>query len=70
MFVQMNGEKVQELRKERGFSKRALAKKAGVVEHTIKRAEDSQRMMPQTVRLIAGALRVDPQSLGTRSQRS
>jgi transcriptional regulator with XRE-family HTH domain len=68
MFIKMDGTEVTRLREEQGLSKRALAEAANVTQATVARAEDSQRMFPQTVRLLGAALGIDPRSLGERSQ--
>jgi transcriptional regulator with XRE-family HTH domain len=68
MFIKMDGTEVARLREEQGLSKRALAEAANVTQATVARAEDSQRMFPQTVRLLGAALGIDPRSLGERSQ--
>jgi transcriptional regulator with XRE-family HTH domain len=70
MFIEMNGEKVRSLRKAQGLYKKDLARLANVTQATIKRAERGGRMYPATVRRIAGALGVDPRTVGSRSQRS
>jgi transcriptional regulator with XRE-family HTH domain len=66
VHVTVNGEKVQELRKELSLSKKDLAREAGVTEPTIVRAEDSRPMFPQTVRRIADVLGVDARDLARR----
>jgi transcriptional regulator with XRE-family HTH domain len=68
MFIKMDGTEVTRLREEQGLSKRALAEAANVTQPTVARGEDSQRMFPQTVRLLGAALGIDPRSLGERSQ--
>jgi predicted transcriptional regulator len=70
VHVIMDGVEVTRLREEQGLSKKDLAKEAGVAQPTIARAEDSRPMYPATVRRIAGALGVDPRTVGSRSQRS
>jgi transcriptional regulator with XRE-family HTH domain len=68
VHVIMNGAEVTRLREEQGLSKKDLAKKAGVSEPTIARAEDSQRMFPATARLLGAALGVDARSLGRKAR--
>jgi transcriptional regulator with XRE-family HTH domain len=70
VHVIMDGERVTLLREEQGLSKKGLAEAANVTQATMARAEDSRPMYPATVRRIAGALGVDPRTVGSRSQRS
>ena len=65
MYVVMNGERVRNLREEKGLSKRGLAAAAGV---SVKTARNVEREVPvafRTGRAVANALGVEPSpSLG------
>jgi transcriptional regulator with XRE-family HTH domain len=64
-YAVMNGERVQELREEKGLSKRALAAAAGISVSTVRRAEREKPLYLSTGRKVADALGVEPSpSLG------
>jgi transcriptional regulator with XRE-family HTH domain len=65
LYVVMNSERVEELREEKGLSKRDLAGVAGVSVSTAKRVERKLAVMFRTGRAVAKALGVEPSpSLG------
>jgi transcriptional regulator with XRE-family HTH domain len=65
MYVVMNNQRVQELREEKGLSKRDLATAAGVSETALKRVEREEPVAFRTRRKVATALGVEPSpSLG------
>jgi transcriptional regulator with XRE-family HTH domain len=65
LYVVMNSERVEELREEKGLSKRDLAGVAGVSVSTAKRVERELAVMFRTGRAVAKALGVEPSpSLG------
>jgi transcriptional regulator with XRE-family HTH domain len=62
--MEVNVERLKELRRERVLSLRELEERSGVSYNTIWRIEDGrQGAHPRTVRKLAGALRVDPSEL-------
>ena len=65
MYVEMHGDKVQELRSARGMSRRDLAAAAGISRSTARRAERAEPVRLTTAKAVAAALEVDPpQRLG------
>jgi len=63
-MVEVNVERLKELRRERVFSLRDLEEKSGVSYNTIWRIEDGrQGAQPRTIRKLAQALGVDPSEL-------
>jgi len=65
MYVEMHGDKVQELRSARGMSRRDLAAAAGISLSTAWRAERAEPVRVSTAKAVAAALEVDPpQRLG------
>jgi transcriptional regulator with XRE-family HTH domain len=66
--MEINVEKLKELREARALSLRELANEAGVGHNTIYRIEHGQRnVLPRTVRRLAKALGVEPRELMKRS---
>jgi transcriptional regulator with XRE-family HTH domain len=62
--MEVNVERLRELRRERVLSLRELEEKSGVSYNTIWRLEDGrQGAHPKTVRKLAEALRVQPSEL-------
>jgi transcriptional regulator with XRE-family HTH domain len=62
--MEVNVERLKELRRERVFSLRELEEKSGVSHNTIWRIEDGrQGAHPRTVRKLAEALGVEPSEL-------
>ncbi len=62
--MEIDAEKLKELRKARALSLRELAELAGVGHNTIYRIEHGQtNTIPRTVRRLAGALGVEPSEL-------
>ncbi len=62
--MEVNVERLKELRRERVLSLRELEQKSGVSYNTIWRLEDGrQGAHPKTVRKLAEALRVQPSEL-------
>ena len=62
--MEVNVERLKELRRERVLSLRELEKRSGVSYNTIWRLEDGrQGAHPRTIRKLAGALGVDPAEL-------
>jgi transcriptional regulator with XRE-family HTH domain len=62
--MEVNVERLKELRRERVLSLRELEEKSGVSYNTIWRLEDGrQGAYPKTVRKLAEALRVQPSEL-------
>ena len=65
MYIEMYGDKVQELRSARGMSRRDLAAAAGISRSTARRAERAEPVRVRTAKAVAAALEVDPpQRLG------
>jgi transcriptional regulator with XRE-family HTH domain len=65
MYLEMNGARVQELREEKGLSKRALAAAAGLSPETVRSVEREKPVTFRTGRAVANALGVGPsKSLG------
>jgi ribosome-binding protein aMBF1 (putative translation factor) len=65
VYVVMNSERVEELREEKGLSKRDLAGVAGVSVSTVRRVEREEPVYFRTGRAVAKALGVEPSpSLG------
>ena len=68
MVVEIDVEKLKELREARALSLRELANEAGVGHNTIYRIEHGQgNVLPRTVRRLAKALGVEPRELMKRS---
>ena len=66
--MEINVEKLKELREARALPLRELANEAGVGHNTIYRIEHGQRnVLPRTVRRLAKALGVEPRELMKRS---
>jgi transcriptional regulator with XRE-family HTH domain len=62
--MEVNVQRLKELRRERVLSLRELEERSGVSYNTIWRIEDGrQGAHPRTVRKLAGALGVDPKEL-------
>ena len=71
MYVVMDGEKIGELRQERGFSRQELAEEAGVSVSTLRRVEaGGSAVRLKTARKVGAALEVDPKSLGRSAARA
>jgi len=67
--MEVNVERLRELREERALSMRELAERSGVTHQTIYRIENGQRKaQPRTVRHLAEALGVAPRELIRRSE--
>jgi transcriptional regulator with XRE-family HTH domain len=60
MSLVMNTERVQELREEKGMTRRDLAAVAGISMTTARRVEREKPMMFRTGRAVAGALGIEP----------
>jgi len=66
--VEIDVEKLKELREARALSLRELANEAGVGHNTIYRIEHGQgNVLPRTVRRLAKALGVEPRELIKKS---
>jgi len=66
--MEIDVEKLKELRERRALSLRELANEAGVGHNTIYRIEHGQgTVLPRTVRRLAKALSVEPRELMKRS---
>ena len=66
--MEIDVEKLKELREARALSLRELANEAGVGHNTIYRIEHGQgNVLPRTVRRLAKALDVEPRELIKRS---
>jgi transcriptional regulator with XRE-family HTH domain len=66
--MEIDVEKLKELRETRALSLRELANEAGVGHNTIYRIEHGQgNVLPRTVRRLAKALGVEPRELMKRS---
>jgi len=64
MCVVMDGEKVEEMRVERGLSRQEFAREAGIAASTVAKVERGEAAVRlKTVRGIGAALGVDPKSL-------
>jgi transcriptional regulator with XRE-family HTH domain len=64
MSMEVNVERLRELRREQVLSLRELEEKSGVSYNTIWRLEDGrQGAHPRTIRKLAEALSVDPKEL-------
>jgi transcriptional regulator with XRE-family HTH domain len=62
--MEVDGMKLRQLRRERAWSQRDLARESGVSQDTITRLETGQReAQPRTVRRLADALNVEPREL-------
>jgi len=67
--MEVNVERLKELRRERGLSLRELEERSGVSYNTIWRLEDGrQGAHPRTVRKLAEALGVEPADLLTEGR--
>ena len=60
MYVVMNRERVQELREEKGMTRRDLAGAAGISAQTARRVELEEPVYFRTGRAVAKALGVEP----------
>ena len=60
-----DGARIRERRRRKGLTVRALAERAGIAEKTLRRLERNsvETPHPETIRAVAGALEVDPESL-------
>ncbi len=66
--MEIDVEKLKELREARALSMRELGTAAGVGHNTIYRIEHGQKnVLPRTIRRLAAALDVDPRELMKRS---
>jgi transcriptional regulator with XRE-family HTH domain len=63
MYLVMNGRKVEELRAEKGWSRQALARAAGISPITLRRAEQEEPVLVSTARKVGEALEVNPRHL-------
>jgi transcriptional regulator with XRE-family HTH domain len=63
MYVAMYGERVRELREEKGMSKRGLAAAAGITPKTARRIERGEAVTRDTAVGIARELGVTPRSI-------
>jgi transcriptional regulator with XRE-family HTH domain len=61
MYAKMNGEKIQEMRAEKGLSRPELARKAGVAESTLERG---QRVRRKTGWKVARVFGIHPREIG------
>ena len=67
-LMEANGARLRQLRRERAWSQRDLARHSGVSQDTITRLETGQReAQPRTMRRLAEALGVEPRELMKRS---
>jgi transcriptional regulator with XRE-family HTH domain len=67
-LLEVDGGRLRQLRRERAWSQRDLARRSGVSQDTITRLETSQReAQPRTTRRLAEALGVEPRELMKRS---
>jgi transcriptional regulator with XRE-family HTH domain len=67
-LMEVNGARLRQLRRERAWSQRDLARHSGVSQDTITRLETGQReAQPRTMRRLAEALGVEPRELMKRS---
>ncbi len=63
-FMEVNGVRLRELRREQALSQRDLEGMSGVAQHTISELEAGKReARPSTVRKLAQALGVEPRKL-------
>ncbi len=63
-FMEVDGERLRELRRERVLSQRDLTSMTGIAFDTISRLETGkQRAQPRTIRKLANALSVEPRDL-------
>ena len=63
-FLEVDGEQLSRLRRERAMSLRELGGKTGVAYDTINRLElGKQQAQPRTIRKLADALGVEPREL-------
>ena len=63
-FLEVDGEQLRRLRRERAMSLRELGGKTGVAYDTIHRLElGKQQAQPRTIRKLADALGVEPREL-------
>jgi transcriptional regulator with XRE-family HTH domain len=62
--MEVDGERLRELREERVFSQRELARLAGLTHVTVWRLENGySEARPATIRKLAGVLGVEPKEL-------
>jgi transcriptional regulator with XRE-family HTH domain len=66
--VDVNGQRVRDLRQENVLTLRELADKSGVSKDTINRIERGHGAYPSTIRKLAAALGVEPRELVRRSE--
>jgi transcriptional regulator with XRE-family HTH domain len=64
MYAVMDGEKIQEMRAERGFSRPKLAREAGVAESTVARVERGERVKAATGWRVARVFGIHPKEIG------
>ncbi len=63
-FMQVDGERLRQLRRERALSQRDLSRMTGVAHDSISQLETGKReAQPKTIRKLAEALRVEPKEL-------
>jgi HTH-type transcriptional regulator, competence development regulator len=63
-FMEVDGERLRRLRRERALSQRDLTRMTGIAFDTISRLETGkQRAQPRTIRKLADALGVEPREL-------
>ncbi|MDP8939200.1 MAG: helix-turn-helix transcriptional regulator [Actinomycetota bacterium] len=63
-FMQVDGERLRQLRRERALSQRDLSRMTGVAHDSISQLETGKReAQPKTIRKLAEALGVEPKEL-------
>jgi transcriptional regulator with XRE-family HTH domain len=64
MYAVMDGERIQEMRQERGLSRQELAAEAGVAPSTVGKVERGERVRVRTGWKVAGVFGHHPKDLG------
>jgi transcriptional regulator with XRE-family HTH domain len=64
VYAVMNSKRLEELREEKGLSKRELAEAAGISMKTLRRVESEKPVRKATAWKVAGVFGVHPRSIG------
>jgi DNA-binding XRE family transcriptional regulator len=64
VYAVMDGEKIEEMRQERGLSRRELAQEAGISVETVRSVERGERVRAKTGWKVARVFGVHPREIG------